>query len=229
MTDQDAPLARLKARMVDWMTQRGLGDDCTFERPDDEAIDFDFCYPVVPIAREEPLNILRKQRAIEVMPSESWINVSDRVGRALGLPLGTCFRIYPVIGDVENRDQDDHSYSLTWEKDKQYWLDIVYDEGKDIRGRAKEVRMIDGFNRVDSFVVPTAANIHEIVELWKRVMEIPDEIQIEARSGNGFEIFWGYCSAAETIPCTLRTCTERRASSPVQTMSRQIRLEEFLV
>jgi hypothetical protein len=65
--------------------------------------------------------------------------------------------------------------------------------------------MIDGFDRVDNFVVPTAANMQEIIELWKRTLEIPDEIEVVARSGNGQEIFWGFKSAASVIPCILRT------------------------
>jgi hypothetical protein len=74
-----------------------------------------------------------------------------------------------------------------------------------MRGRSKEVRMVDALNRVDTLVVPTAANVQEIVEIWRRVLEVPDEIRIEARSGNGIEIFWGFYSAADIIPCTLRT------------------------
>jgi hypothetical protein len=119
--------------------------------------------------------------------------------------LGTLFRIYPVIGDVQDKDPDDGSYSIARKENKQYLFDIVYDESKDRRGRAKEVRVVDLFSRVDPLVVPTAANVQEIVEIWRRVMEIPEEIQIEARSGNGIGIFWGYRTAADTIPCTLRT------------------------
>jgi hypothetical protein len=55
------------------------------------------------------------------------------------------------------------------------------------------------------FVVPAAANIQEVVELWRRLMEIPDEIEAEATSGNARDLFWGHRTAAETIPCTLRT------------------------
>jgi hypothetical protein len=74
-----------------------------------------------------------------------------------------------------------------------------------MRGRNKEVRMVDALNRVDTLVVPTAANVQEIVEIWRRVLDVPGEIRIEARSGNGTEIFWGFYTAADTISCTLRT------------------------
>jgi hypothetical protein len=205
MIEQNATIAQLRARMIDWLTQRNQGDEWKFEWVinEGEAIDFDHVYAVVPLNTVTQLPIFLRQRPVDVSPSESWINVSDRVVRALGLPLGTLFRIFPVVGDVEDRDPDDCSYSITWEAGKQYWFDIVYDEGKDRHGRAKEVRMVDPFNRVDTLVVPSAANMREIVEIWRSVMEIPDEIQIGARSGNGREIFWGYRTAEDTIPCTL--------------------------
>jgi hypothetical protein len=133
------------------------------------------------------------------------MHVSDRVVQSLGLPLETLFRIYPTVGNVEDRDPDDGSYSITWEENKQYWFDIVYEESRDRRSNAKEIQMVDAFNRMDTFVVPTAANATEIVELWRRVLEVPEEIHIGARSGNGFEYFWGYRTAADVIPCTLRT------------------------
>jgi hypothetical protein len=203
--NEDALLSELKRRAIGWMSQRGQGIDWTIEGPENEAIDFDHCYEVVPTTKEESVNIFLKQRAIEVQLSESWINLSDRIVRALGLPRGTLFRIYPVIGDIQDHDPEDHSYSITWEEGKQYWFDIIYDDGRDKRGQAKEIRMIDSVGRADNLVVPVAANIQEIIELWKRLMEIPNEIEIEARSWNAKEYFWGYRTAAETIPCTLRT------------------------
>jgi hypothetical protein len=55
------------------------------------------------------------------------------------------------------------------------------------------------------FVVPTAASNQEITKLWKRMMEIPDEIEVQLATGNGLEFFWGYQTTMDTIPCTLRT------------------------
>jgi hypothetical protein len=205
MIEQNSLVSDLKVKAINWMVQRGLGDDWTLDRPDSENVDFDYQYPVTKPHDDERFTIFLRQRPVDVRPSESWINVSDRIVRALGLPLGSLFRIYPVIGDLQDRDPDDGSYSITWEPNKQYWFDIVYDESRDRRDQAKEVRMVDAFNRVDTLVVPTAANMQEIVEIWRRVLEIPEEIQIEARSGNGIEIFWGFRSTAEMIPYTLRT------------------------
>jgi hypothetical protein len=173
--DHNASVGQLKARMINWMTQRSLGDNWTLENApnDNEVIDFDYVYPVITANVDLQLIIFLKQRSIEVSPSESWINVSDRMVRTLGLPLGSLLRIFPVIGDVDDRDPDDGSYSITWEEGKQYWYDIVYDESKDRRGHAKDVRMIDPMDRVDTLVVPTNANIHEVLEIWARVLDIP--------------------------------------------------------
>jgi hypothetical protein len=96
MIEQSARVGELKAKMINWMSQRGLGDEWELDRPDGEAIDFGYQYPVVEASRERPFNIFLKQRAFEISPSESWIQVSDRIVRSLGLPLGTLFRIYPV-------------------------------------------------------------------------------------------------------------------------------------
>jgi hypothetical protein len=170
-----------------------------------EAIDFDFQYPVIPTQVDQPLTTFLKQRPVEVSPSESWINVSDRTLRDLGLPLGALLRIFPVVGDVEDRDPDDGSYSITWEDGKQYWYDIVYDEARDRRSLAKEVRMVDPLDRVDTLVVRADANIQEIMEIWTRVIEAPDSVRIGGRSSNGLEFFWEIQSRNNVIPCTLRT------------------------
>jgi hypothetical protein len=207
MISPRANVGQLKARAIDWMVQRKFGADWKLENADndDEAIDFDYVYPVVPAIVDPQITIFLRQRPVDVSPSESWINVSDRIVRSLGLPLGTLFRIFPVIGDVQDKDPDDGSYSIAWEDNKQYWYDIVCEEGKERRGHAKEIRIVGAFNRVDTLVVPTNANIHEIVEIWKRVLEIPEDIQIEARRGNGTDSFWGYQSAKDVVPYTLRT------------------------
>jgi hypothetical protein len=110
---EDATVGRLRERVVDWMKQRCQGEDWTIEGADNEVVDFEFEYPVTAIEREAPINIYLKQLAIEVMPSESWINLSDRLTRSLHLPARTLFRIYPVVGSVDNQDAEDNSYSIS--------------------------------------------------------------------------------------------------------------------
>jgi hypothetical protein len=58
---EDATVGRLRERVVDWMRQRGQGEDWTIGGADREAIDFDFEYPVTAIEREVPIDIYLKQ------------------------------------------------------------------------------------------------------------------------------------------------------------------------
>jgi hypothetical protein len=139
----NATLGRLKERMKDWMRQRGQGEDWTIAGPDNEAIDFEWEYQVEAIEREQPVKIFLKQAELEVMPSLSWINLSDQLVKKLGLPKGTLFRIFPLDGSVDNRDEEDMSYTITWEAGKQYWFDIVCDAARDRKDLAKEVKMAD--------------------------------------------------------------------------------------
>jgi hypothetical protein len=203
MIDQRANVGQLKAREFDWMVQRNLGSDGTLDNApnDNEAIDFDLVYPVIAANADPQLTIFLRQRSIEVSSSESWINVSDRMVRE----SGSLLRIFPVFGDVEDRDHDDGSYSIAWEDGKQYWYDIVCDEAKDRRGLAKEVRMVDPMDRGDTLFVPSDANIQEVMEIWARVLDTPDSIEIRGRSGNGIEFFCAISTAADMVPCTLRT------------------------
>jgi hypothetical protein len=90
---EDATVGRLAERVRDWMSQRGLPDDWTLGRPNNEAIDWDYEYPVTVPDREQAIKIFLRQKEIEVLPSESWINVSDKPVRAFQLPLSTLFRI----------------------------------------------------------------------------------------------------------------------------------------
>jgi hypothetical protein len=116
----DALLERLKARVSDWMKQRGQGPDWTVDGPDREAIDFDFEYPIIPISRDMLVKVYLKQWETTLAPHQSWINVSDALVRRLGLPKSMLFRIYPVVGTVDNQNAVDHSYDITWEPEKQY-------------------------------------------------------------------------------------------------------------
>jgi hypothetical protein len=114
----DARVGRLRERVTEWMRQRGQPENWTLGRADNEAVDFDYEYPVTVEAREEIIRIYLKQKLIEARPSESWINLSDRLVKAYRLPLGTLFRIFPVTGTVDNQDSEDHSYDITWEEGK---------------------------------------------------------------------------------------------------------------
>jgi hypothetical protein len=104
-----------------------------------------------------------KRAELEIMPSLSWINLSGQLVRKLKLPKGTLFRIYPVDGRVENRDEEDHSYTFNWESDKQYWFDIIYDISRDLENEAKVIKMIDGYGRVDRLVVRKNASESQIL------------------------------------------------------------------
>jgi hypothetical protein len=68
------------------------------------------------------------------MPSVSWINLSDQLVKRWNLPKGSLLQIMPTVGDVDDRDPDDQSYTIRWENGKQYWCDIVYDPSKDREG-----------------------------------------------------------------------------------------------
>jgi hypothetical protein len=177
------------------MSQRGLPDDWTLGRPDNEAIDWDYECPVTVPVREVPIKIYLKQKEIEVLPSESWISVSDKLVKAFRLPLGTLFRIYPVIGTVDNQDSEDRSYDITWEEGKQYWFDIVYDDARDQRGVARQIRRVDYGRRTETFVIPNAATTQNVAELWRYIMDVPVGIGMEVRTGNNSEYFWGYRTA----------------------------------
>jgi hypothetical protein len=201
---EDATIGRLKERVVDWMRQRGQGEDWTIEGNDLEVIDFNYEYQVNAIEREDPLRIFLRQAEIEVLPSTSWINLSDRLVREWQLPIGTLLRIYPATGSVGNRSEEDHSYTIDWEADKQYWFDIVYDEAKDRRDQSKLVRMVDLYGRLDTFVVPQTATTHQVADLWKRFMEVPADIGMDVKTGNGEEFYWGYLTAKDPVPHTFR-------------------------
>jgi hypothetical protein len=206
---EDATLGRLKERLADWMNQRGQGPDWTIEGRDREQIDFEFTYEVIPLIREVPMKIYLRQWELIVLPSQSWIDLSDQLVKKIGLPKGTLFRIYPVVGTVDNQDAEDHSYSIDWEAEKQYWFDIIYDISKDRNGRAKEVLMVDFSGRTDPFVVPQAATAQQVADLWIRLLDVLDDIGLQVTSGNGHEHFGGYVTTKATVPFVFRTSNMR--------------------
>jgi hypothetical protein len=131
--------------------------------------------------------------------------VSDRIVKSLNLPKGTLFRIFPVIGTVDNQDSEDHSYTINWEDRKQYWCDIVYDISRDQRGQAKLIKMIDGFGRVGTLVIRNNASLLQVTNHWKTLLEIPASIAISVRTRDNTNYFWTYHSNPEAIPCIFRT------------------------
>jgi hypothetical protein len=64
--------------------------------------------------------------------------------------------------------------------------------------------MVDVNGRTDTFVVPRAANIHQIADLWKRFLEVPDDIGMDVKTGNGAEFYWGLVTAKDLITYTFR-------------------------
>jgi hypothetical protein len=106
-------LDRLKGRAAEWLRLQGQGDQWTIEGGDREAIDFTFTYEIIPLVVEAPITIFLKQWQVQVLPSMSWINLSDQLIKKKHLPPAALFRIYPVTGPVEDRDPVDMSYSIT--------------------------------------------------------------------------------------------------------------------
>jgi hypothetical protein len=145
-----------------------------------------------------------KQAELEILPSVSWINLSDQLVKKLKLPKGTLFRIYPVVGSVENQDEEDQSYTITWEDGTQDWFDIVYDASKDTQGRSKQILMVDHRGRADTFIVPQTATVRQIRDLWKRFLEVPDDVELVVQTQNDAEFYWGYETVKEMVTYTFR-------------------------
>jgi hypothetical protein len=195
-------MKRLKERVADWMNQRGQGPQWTIDRPDDEEIEFSSEFEVVPLVRDVLVRIFLKQAELKVSSSMSWINLSDQLVKRWGLPQGSLLQIMPVTGDVDDRDPEDFSYSVTWEKDKQYWYHIVYDPSKDRVGQSKEILMVDEFDRTDTLIVPVNATIDQVRELWSRMLELSRGISMQVLSTNGREYYWSLSSAHPEVSFT---------------------------
>jgi hypothetical protein len=60
--------------------------------------------------------------------------------------------------------------------------------------------MVDESNQVDSFVIPGAASVREVMMLWRKVMEIPDDRELEFNSHNDQEHYWGFKPGKPVIP-----------------------------
>jgi hypothetical protein len=152
-----------------------------------------------------PVRIFLKQEEISILPSVSWINLSDQLVKKWKLPKCTLLRIFLAIGTVDNQDDEDHSYTIEWEADKQYWYDIIYDPSKDRDTRSKEIVMVDPSDRTDTFVVPVNANVHQVRDLWKRHLEIPHDIEMHVQTSNDHEFYWSLETARTIIAFTFKS------------------------
>jgi hypothetical protein len=121
------------------------------------------------------------------------------------LPKGTLLRILPVIGSVNDQDEEDHSYSITWEQDKQYWYDIIYDPVKDRNSESRDIVMVDPADRTDTLVVPSNADIFQVRDLWKRLLEVPHDIDMNVQTANNHEYYWNLISARAEVTFPLQT------------------------
>jgi hypothetical protein len=195
-------MRRLKERVADWMNHQGQGPEWTIDRPDNEEIEFTYEFEVIPLVRDVPVRIFLKQAELEVSSSLSWMNLSDQLVKKWNLPKGTLIQIMPSTGTVDDQDPDDQSYTITWEEGKQYWYDIVYEPHKDRESASHEVVMIDDFDRTDTLVVPVNANVHQVRDLWKQILEIPDDIQLHVQTANNREFYWTLESPRSEIPFT---------------------------
>jgi hypothetical protein len=191
--------------MIVMVMGRGQGPDWTIDGADAEVIYFEWEYEVIPLHHEVPPGIFLKQAEMQVMPSLSWINLSDQLVKKWKLPKGTLLRIFPAIGTVDNQDDEDHSYTIEWKADKQYRYDIIYDHSKDLDTRSKEIVMVDSSDRTDTFVVPVNANVHQVRDLWKGYLEIPHDIEMHVRTANEHEFYWNLETAKDVVTFTFRS------------------------
>jgi hypothetical protein len=198
-------MRRLKERVANWLNQSGQGSEWTIDRPDNEEIEFEHEFEVIPLVREVSIRIFLKQVEIQVLPSQSWINLSDQLVTDWRLPKGTLLRILPTIGTVNDQDEENHSYTIQWEKDKQYWYDIVYDPFKDKDSDSKEIIMVDPADKTDVLVVPKDADVFQVRDIWSRLMELPSDVEMNVQTANQHEFYWNLESVRKEVTFTLRT------------------------
>jgi hypothetical protein len=183
-------------------------------------------FEVVPLVREVPVRIFLKQAELEVSSSLSWINLSDQLVEKWGLPKGTLLQIMPTIGTVDDQDPDDQSYTINWEEGKQYWYDIVYEPGKDRKSTSHEVVMIDDCDRTDTLVVPVNANVYQVRDLWKQLLEIPDEVQLHVQTANNHEFYWTLESSRNELTFTF-SATNLRGNANIYEGPSHFRAEQL--
>jgi hypothetical protein len=112
----DAMLETLNQAVVENTMARGPGDQWYVEGSPREAIDFEYCYSVLPIPAVAEIDVFIKQMKYQVKVTESWMNASDRLVAEFGLPRGILFRIFPVDVGIDRLDDEDHAYSFDWEE-----------------------------------------------------------------------------------------------------------------
>jgi hypothetical protein len=199
-------VGRLTAIAEDGMRQRGQGTQWIIEGNPREAIDFEYCYPIVPIPEEEEVSIYWKQRKMKIKVCESWMNLSDRLVRQFGLPVGALFQIYQVDMNIQRLGVEDRAYSCDWVEGKQYWFDIVHDHAKDKQNFCREIRMVNYSGKADSLVVPGVSTTQDIAAIWKRIIDFPANVTLECASDNSIEYYWGLRECgAQSIACTVRS------------------------
>jgi hypothetical protein len=209
---EGATIGLLCAGVASLIARRGSGLHWQVEGNFMEAIDFDFCYPVVEFNPPPEIEVYIKQKKYVVKADENWYNVSERLRKEYKFPPGTLFRIFPIDMENERLDDEHHAYSFDWEAGKQYWFDIVRDPSKDRNDRyGREIRMVDPFGRVDTFVIPLNASIYEIRNLCSRLLEVPDSLMMDCVQRNDLEWNWGHRegSATPLISCTLISPSNR--------------------
>jgi hypothetical protein len=119
--------------------------------------------------------------------------------------LNKCSTGRKITGKSERSWRIDHSYSIQWEADKQYWYDIIYDPLKDRDSSSKEIVMVDPMDRTDTIVVPSNADVLQTRDIWKRILEVPDDIEMNVQTPNNHEYYWNLISARKEVTFTLRT------------------------
>jgi hypothetical protein len=72
------------------------------------------------------------------------------------------------------------------------------------QGRSKPILMVDHSGRADTFIVPQTASVRQIRDLWKRFLEVPDDIELVVQTPNDAEFCWGYETAKEMVTYTFR-------------------------
>jgi hypothetical protein len=172
------------------MNRSDQGMNWTINRPDAEAIDFEYDYEIIAAAHEAPVKIYLKQLELEVLPSDSWMTVSGRLVKRWKLAKGSLLRIFPVHSNVDDQDDEDHSYTINWEAEARYWFDVVYDPTRDPKGQSKEIVLVDESNRTDTFVVLGSWDIHQIRDKWANFIELPHGVQMHMLTSNNHEFHW---------------------------------------
>jgi hypothetical protein len=108
-----------------------------------------------------------------------------------------------------------------------YWsLEEVPDPSRDRNSRAKSIKMIAGFGKVDTMVIRNNATLLQITNQWKTLLEIPADMALYVRSGDGSNYFWTYHSNPEIIPCAFRA-TNARGNAHIFDGSDQFRAEQM--